>query len=188
VPGFSGSSCSKAAELDDESPGVESPEDTGGGGCAGQLLLFSQGERAMTTASISPYVSEHEHLPAKVEAEARAWADSWGAEEWSAGGHAEQLHEALTAAGCTEIRWYDGLVCWLTAAGDAGHLQLTRTATHGDEPEPGFRYADYTAPHGTLYLETTDRAEADRELDEYLECDSVEMGTYCYTHNPFPAS
>ena len=28
--------------------------------------------------------------------------------------------------------------------------------------------------------------EAEKRLAEYLECDSVEEGTYCYAHNPYP--
>lgn len=87
--------------------------------------------RCEARAMRHPHISEHEHLPAAAHPLAEAWADSWGAEELSVSDHADRLHEALDSAGCTEIRWYDGLVCWRTAAGDAGHLQLTRTATHG---------------------------------------------------------
>lgn len=38
--------------------------------------------------------------------------------------------------------------------------------------------------YGHIYHECTDKSEAQGVLDRYLECDSVENGTYCYSHNP----
>lgn len=64
------------------------------------------------------------------------------------------------------------------------HAEHSGRVMTDDPTRPDFRYQDLTAPHGQILCETTDRAEADRELAEYLECDSVQQGTYCYTHNP----
>lgn len=89
----------------------------------------------------APYIDTHEHIcgtPAKPHAD--AWAIAWGREMSPQQElHAEQLEQALVAQGCSEIHWYDGLVCWRTASGEAGHLQLTRVATYGEAmsgPEP----------------------------------------------------
>lgn len=71
------------------------------------------------------------------------------------------------------------------------YLAIINVAEHSgrvvrDDVEAyGFRYADHTAPHGTVLCETYDRDEAERELASWLECDSAEQGTYCYTHNPY---
>lgn len=78
------------------------------------------------------YVYEGEHLPEAAELLAGLWALAWGEEhpgvhQNDAAGH---LELALVSAGCSDVRWYDGLVCWRTADGEAGHLQLTRTASH----------------------------------------------------------
>ena len=53
--------------------------------------------------------------------------------------------------------------------------------------ETGWTYQDVTGSHGTIFAECETREEAQAILDEYLVCDSVETGTYCYTHNPHPA-
>ena len=49
----------------------------------------------------------------------------------------------------------------------------------------GWTYQDVTGPHGTILGLYETREEAQKELDKYMECDSVENGTYCYTHNPY---
>lgn len=50
----------------------------------------------------------------------------------------------------------------------------------------GWTYQEVAGTFGTVYLETEDENEAYSALEDWLECDSVENGTYCYTHNPTP--
>lgn len=53
-----------------------------------------------------------------------------------------------------------------------------------DTDDPYWNYQQLTGAHGTVLHECNDGAEADRILTDWLKCDSVERGTYCYTHNP----
>ena len=50
--------------------------------------------------------------------------------------------------------------------------------------EHGWTNQDVTGAYGFILAECETRKEAQKELDSFLECDSVEKGTYCYTHNP----
>lgn len=53
----------------------------------------------------------------------------------------------------------------------------------GAEWETGWTEQDVCGAHGSILHEGTE-AECQAALDAYLKCDSVEQGTYCYTHNP----
>ena len=53
-----------------------------------------------------------------------------------------------------------------------------------NENPQGWTNQDVTGPHGHILAECDTKKEAKAELDSFLECDSVEKGTYCYTHNP----
>jgi hypothetical protein len=79
------------------------------------------------------YLHEQECLPDAARLAAATWALAWGREWFEAAEQAaDELERDLERAGCAAIKWYDGLVCWRTADGDAGHLQLTRVATYGE--------------------------------------------------------
>ncbi len=53
-----------------------------------------------------------------------------------------------------------------------------------NENENGWTDQDVCGAHGHILAECDTPEEAEAELDTFLECDSVEKGTYCYTHNP----
>jgi len=48
----------------------------------------------------------------------------------------------------------------------------------------GWTYQHVCGSHGTAIGEFTTRKEAEECLREFLKCDSVDNGTYCYSHNP----
>ncbi len=50
--------------------------------------------------------------------------------------------------------------------------------------EDGWTNQDVTGQYGSIRGEYDTLGEAQEELATYLRCDSVEKGTYCYTHNP----
>lgn len=98
-------------------------------------------------------------------------------------------HHALSG------RWYgDGdpaephppsRTTWLVIGNVAEHSAYVIDV---DTDDVGFRCQTYTAPHGTVLHETHSREEAERELRDWLQCDAEESDSYCYTHNPRPAS
>ena len=47
-------------------------------------------------------------------------------------------------------------------------------------------YQDAKGSHGTALGEYATMEEAKQCLASFLQCDSVERGTYCYNHNPNP--
>lgn len=55
----------------------------------------------------------------------------------------------------------------------------------GDNPN-GWTYQGICGPHGQVLAENEDRSKVEATLNEWLKCDSVETGHYCYTHNPKP--
>ena len=54
------------------------------------------------------------------------------------------------------------------------------------EDEQTYTSHEIYGAFGTRLLESHNRWEAVAALEEFLKCDSVEEGTYCYTHNPTP--
>lgn len=53
-----------------------------------------------------------------------------------------------------------------------------------NENPHGWTYQHVCGSHGHIIAECDTREEAQSALDAFLECDSVEKGRYCYTHNP----
>ena len=53
-----------------------------------------------------------------------------------------------------------------------------------NENPSGWTYQDVTGAHGHILGEFDTEEEAQEVLDNFLQCDSVETGRYCYTHNP----
>ena len=48
----------------------------------------------------------------------------------------------------------------------------------------GFSTTDVCGSHGHILSEHGSKDEARAALAEFLECDSVESNSYCYSHNP----
>ena len=53
-----------------------------------------------------------------------------------------------------------------------------------DPDDDSWTYQQLIGAHGTVLDEKETKGEADQVLAQWLTCDSVERGTYCYTHNP----
>lgn len=53
-----------------------------------------------------------------------------------------------------------------------------------NENEGGWTYQQVEGPHGTRLGEYDTREDADAHLADWLKCDAVEQGRYCYIHNP----
>jgi len=71
------------------------------------------------------------------------------------------------------------------AAAHSGYLEERNTDDGWCNENPqGWTYQDVCGAHGHILAECDTREEAQAELDSFLECDSIENGTYCYTHNP----
>jgi hypothetical protein len=47
----------------------------------------------------------------------------------------------------------------------------------------GWTYQEICGPHGAVWAKEDSKEEAQKTLDSFLECDAVERGEYCYTHN-----
>lgn len=67
---------------------------------------------------------------------------------------------------------------WFTVGDIAAHDGSVFSVI-GDD----WTYQELCGSHGTVLYEGPSEAEARRILAEWLQCDSVDKGTYCYTHN-----
>lgn len=57
---------------------------------------------------------------------------------------------------------------------------------HFEPDDDGWTYQQITGSHGSVLYEGDSEEEARDKLAAYLECDSMERGEYCYSHNPCP--
>ncbi len=91
-------------------------------------------------------------------------------------GHAEPARAAVWFAVC-DVAAHEGHITseWADNVWGSGH-------------ESGWTYQEVTGAHGRVLYEGPDEEEARAVLAKWLECDSPEKGTYCYAHNPRPAS
>ena len=66
-----------------------------------------------------------------------------------------------------------------------GYIQKVNMDNSWSNENPhGWTYQQICGSHGQVWCETESESEAKNELAEYLKCDSVETGKYCFTHNP----
>lgn len=79
------------------------------------------------------------------------------------------------------------------AVGDRGAHEGHITSEWADNAwvpgnDDGWTYQQITGPHGAVLYEGPDENEARRVLVDWLKCDAMETGRYCYAHNPKPDS
>ena len=72
----------------------------------------------------------------------------------------------------------------------AHHAQIVSVLDHerwsNDNPSVVTDQHLYHSPNAHLSYTMSNREEAEEFMAEFLKCDSVETGRYCYSHNRYP--
>lgn len=73
---------------------------------------------------------------------------------------------------------------WFAVGNVSEHSGFTTSRGAASWPAPGgWTKQEITGASGTILYEGSSEEDADKALIEFLECDAVKRGVYCYTHN-----